>query len=85
MNWPEEKLAAEIRKLEEQEAQLRQQQSSETYSEIIKILDQYSGHFSAKQKSEIAALIDVGIAKPKKAASTKKNLISTIFQHSRSQ
>ncbi|WP_031424073.1 H-NS histone family protein [Xanthomonas euvesicatoria] len=69
-----EKLAAEIRKLEEQEAQLRQQQSSETYSEIIKLLDQYSGHFSAKQKSEIAALIGAGIAKPKKAASAKKEV-----------
>ncbi|PPU21852.1 H-NS histone family protein [Xanthomonas arboricola] len=69
-----EKLAEEIRKLEEQEAQLRQQQSFETYSEIIKLLDQYSGYFSAKQKSEIAALIGVGIAKPKKAASTKKEV-----------
>lgn len=69
-----EKLAAEIRKLEEQEAQLRQQQSSEAYSEIVKLLDQYSGHFSAKQKSEIAALIGVGIAKPKKVASPKKEV-----------
>ncbi|NEK79593.1 MAG: histone-like nucleoid-structuring protein, partial [Xanthomonas perforans] len=35
-----EKLAEEIRKLEEQEAILRQQQSSEAYSEIVKLLDQ---------------------------------------------
>ncbi|CAD0312986.1 MULTISPECIES: H-NS histone family protein [Xanthomonas] len=69
-----EKLAEEIRKLEEQEAQLRQQQSSETYSEIVKLLDQYSDHFSAKQKSEIAALIGAGVAKPKKAASTRKEV-----------
>ncbi|NJC36475.1 DNA-binding protein H-NS [Xanthomonas arboricola] len=69
-----EKLADEIRKLEEQEAQLRQQQSSEAYSEIIKLLDQYSEHFSAKQKSEIAALIGVGIAKPKKTAFAKKEV-----------
>ncbi|WDJ52548.1 H-NS histone family protein [Xanthomonas campestris] len=69
-----EKLAEEIRKLEGQEAQLRQQQSSEAYSEIVKLLDQYTGHFSAKQKSEIAALIGAGVAKPKKAASTKKEV-----------
>ncbi|MCS3747161.1 DNA-binding protein H-NS [Xanthomonas arboricola] len=69
-----EKLAAEIRKLEEQEAQLRQQQSSEAYSEIVKLLDQYTEHFSAKQKSEIAALIGAGVTKPKKAASTKKEV-----------
>lgn len=67
-----EKLAAEIRKLEEQEAQLRQQQSSEAYSEIVKLLDQYAEHFSAKQKSDIAALIGADVAKPKKIASTKR-------------
>ncbi|MEB1512759.1 H-NS family nucleoid-associated regulatory protein [Xanthomonas campestris pv. campestris] len=69
-----EKLAEEIRKLEEQEAQLRQQQSSEAYSEIVKLLDQYTEHFSAKQKSEIAALIGAGVAKPKKAAFPKKEV-----------
>ncbi|CAD7347236.1 MULTISPECIES: H-NS histone family protein [Xanthomonas] len=69
-----EKLAEEIRKLEEQEAQLRQQQSSEAYSEIVKLLDQYTEHFSAKQKSEIAALIGADVAKPKKAASMKKEV-----------
>ncbi|MCE4531414.1 histone-like nucleoid-structuring protein, partial [Xanthomonas hortorum pv. vitians] len=51
-----EKLSEEIRKLEEQEAQLRQLQSSEAYSEIVKLLDEYTEHFSSKQKSEIAAL-----------------------------
>ncbi|MCC8617028.1 H-NS histone family protein [Xanthomonas vesicatoria] len=69
-----EKLAAEIRKLEEQEAQLRQQQSSEAYSAIVKLLDQYTEHFSAKQKSEIAALSGAGVTKPNKAASTKKEV-----------
>ncbi|MEA5123470.1 H-NS histone family protein [Xanthomonas hortorum pv. vitians] len=69
-----EKLAEEIRKLEEQEAQLRQQQSSEAYSEIVKLLDQYTEHFSAKQKSEIAALIGADVVKPKKAASTRKEV-----------
>ncbi|KAB0530509.1 H-NS histone family protein [Xanthomonas cissicola] len=70
-----EKLAEEIRKLEEQEAQLRQQQSSEAYSEIVKLLDQYAEHLSAKQKSEIAALLGLGIDKPKKAASTRKEVV----------
>lgn len=70
-----EKLAEEIRKLEEQEAQLRQQQSSEAYSEIVKLLNQYTEHFSAKQKSEIAALIGAAVAKPKKAASTRKEVV----------
>ncbi|CAD0354288.1 H-NS histone family protein [Xanthomonas hortorum] len=69
-----EKLAEEIRKLEEQEAQLRQQQSSEAYSEIVKLLDEYTEHFSSKQKSEIAALIGADVAKPKKAASIRKEV-----------
>ncbi|ATS51211.1 histone-like nucleoid-structuring protein [Xanthomonas citri pv. fuscans CFBP 6996] len=69
-----EKLAEEIRKLEEQEAQLRQQQSSEAYSEIVKLLDQYAEHLSAKQKSEIAALLGLGLDEPKKAASTRKEV-----------
>ncbi|PPV05549.1 histone-like nucleoid-structuring protein [Xanthomonas bromi] len=67
-----EKLVGEIRKLEEQEIQLRQQQSSEACSEVIRLLDQYTGHFTAKQKSEIAALIGAVVAKPSKAPPAKE-------------
>ena len=51
------KLAEELRKLEEQEAELRQQQASDAFAEVMKLLHDYAPHFGAKQKSEIAAVI----------------------------
>ena len=37
------KLEEELRKLEEQEVQLRQQQSADAYSEVMSLLGQYGG------------------------------------------
>lgn len=67
------KLEEELRKLEEQEIQLRQQQSADAYSEVMGLLAQYGALFTAKQKAEIVTA--VGASSPgrvKKAAATKE-------------
>ncbi len=68
------KLEAELRNLEEQEAQLRQEQSSEAFAEVTSLLGQYSEHFSARQKAEISALIGAAPAKAKKSGGPKKEV-----------
>ena len=63
------KLEEELRKLDEQETQLRQQQSADAFSEIMGLLKQYGKLFSAKQKADIAAAAgEIAPTKPKKAA-----------------
>ena len=67
------KLEEELRKLEEQEVQLRQQQSADAYSEVISLLGQYGSLFTAKQKAVIVTA--VGASSPSrsgKAAATKE-------------
>ena len=54
------KLAEELRKIEEKETQLRQQQASNAFADVMTLLHDYAPHFSGKQKSEIAALIGAG-------------------------
>lgn len=59
------KLAEELRKLEKQEAELRQQQASQAYEQVIKILNEVGRHFSSRQKAEIAGFfsLDSGVKK----------------------
>jgi DNA-binding protein H-NS len=67
------KLEEELRKLEEQEVHLRQQQSADAFSEVVGLLNQYAGLFTAKQKAEIVALVGSGTpSRPKKAAVSKE-------------
>nr|WP_298126581.1 H-NS family nucleoid-associated regulatory protein [uncultured Pseudoxanthomonas sp.] len=67
------KLEEELRKLEEQEVQLRQQQSADAYSEVMSLLAQYGALFTARQKAEIVTAVGAsGPAKPKKAPVSKK-------------
>ena len=54
------KLEEELLKLHEQEADIRQQQVAEAFAEAIKLLGQYSRHFSTKQKAEIASFVISG-------------------------
>lgn len=68
------KLEEELRKLEEQEAQLRQDQATEAFTEVVKVLGEFSEYFNPKQRSEIAGFVINGAAKPKKAASSKKEV-----------
>ncbi len=62
------KLAEELRKLEEREAQLRQQQASDGFAQVMQLLRDFGEHFNARQKAEIAAAL--GEAKPKKATTS---------------
>lgn len=66
-------LEKELRKLEEQEAQLRQQQAVDAFAGVTNLLGQYGAHFSAKQKAEIATLLGAGGSrKAKKDAGSKE-------------
>ncbi|WP_058361396.1 H-NS family nucleoid-associated regulatory protein [Xanthomonas translucens] len=51
------KLEEELRKLEEQEATLRQEQAAAALTEITSLLSQYGEHFTPKQKAELAVAI----------------------------
>ncbi len=63
----------ELCKLEEQEVQLRQQQSADAYSEIIGLLGQYGTVFTAKQKAEIVTAVGASSpSRPRKVAATKE-------------
>jgi DNA-binding protein H-NS len=67
------KLEEEIRKLEEQEAQLRQQQSADAFSEVMDLLAQYRELFSAKQKADIVNAVGASSTiRTKKIASAKE-------------
>lgn len=67
------KLEEELRKLEEQEAQLRQQQSADAFSEVLGLLSQYGSLFTQKQKAEIIAAVGANPpAKAKKTAVAKE-------------
>ena len=62
------KLHEEIRKLEEQEKQAREGETSAAHANVLSLLEQFAEFFSAKQRNEIAAYVTS--AAPK-AASTK--------------
>lgn len=64
------KLEEELRKLDEQETQLRRQQTAEAFSDVMGLLAQYSALFSAKQKADIVAA--VGSPRPKKVVASKE-------------
>lgn len=66
------KIAEELANLEEQEVQLRQQQAAKAFNEILALLRDFGSHFSAKQKSDISALIAADKPKTKKTAATKE-------------
>lgn len=67
------RLEEELRKLEEQESQLRQQQAADAFAEVVSLLGQYGQHFSAKQKAELVAAVGASSpAKAKKEAGTKE-------------
>lgn len=66
-------LEEQLRKLEEQEVQLRQQQSADAYSEILGLLGQYGPLFTPKQKAEIVTAVGASSpSRPKKAAASKE-------------
>jgi len=66
------KLAEELKKLEEQETQLREQQATDAFNQIVTLLQGFGTHFSSKQKNEISALIGSEKPKAKNTATTKE-------------
>ena len=65
------KLEEELRKLEEQETQLRKQQADEAFAEVKGLLGQYNQHFNPKQRAEIASLLSM-VASSQKPAAAKE-------------
>jgi DNA-binding protein H-NS len=66
------KIEEELRKLEEQEAALRQEQAASAVAEITSLLSQYIDYFTPKQKAEL--VVAIGASTPgrgPKAASTQ--------------
>ncbi len=51
------KLEQELRQLEQQESDLRQQQATDAFADVMSLLSQYGQHFSSKQKAEIAGVV----------------------------
>ena len=67
------KLEEELRKLEQQEADLREQQAADAFGEVMGLLGQYGRHFSAKQKAELVAAVGAGSAtRPRKETASKE-------------
>jgi len=67
------KLTEELRKLEKQEVELRQQQASKAYERVMGLLQEFATHFSAKQKADIAGLV-ASDATPRKTAAAKQEV-----------
>ncbi|MDR6672826.1 H-NS family nucleoid-associated regulatory protein [Xanthomonas sp. 1678] len=66
------KIQEQLRKLEEQEQALRQEQAAAAVAEITGLLSQYSDYFTPKQKAELA--VAIGASSPgrgRKAAPTQ--------------
>jgi DNA-binding protein H-NS len=72
------KLAEELRKLEEQEVELRSQHSAEAFEQITALLKSFAEHFSSKQKAEIAGFVVSG-AKARKAADGPKREVAAKY------
>ncbi|WP_058834023.1 H-NS family nucleoid-associated regulatory protein [Luteimonas abyssi] len=51
------KLEDELRKLETQESELRQQQAEGAFSQVMTLLEQYAEHFNGRQRSDIVAAV----------------------------
>lgn len=53
-------LLEELRKLEQEEAQLKYAQTLEAFDQVVEVLTQFGSRFNAKQKSQIASLAMTG-------------------------
>jgi DNA-binding protein H-NS len=65
------KLAEELRQLEQQEEDLRREQSAGAFSKVIELIGAFGAQFDAKQKAEIAALVAPKTQAPKKTVPAK--------------
>jgi DNA-binding protein H-NS len=65
------KLSEELRQLEQQEEDLRREQSAGAFSKVIELIGEFGSQFDAKQKAEIAALVAPKAQIAKKAVPAK--------------
>ncbi|VFR21540.1 Virulence regulator [plant metagenome] len=71
------KLAEELKKLEQQEATLLEEEASSAFLQVSDLLSRFGQHFTAKQKADIAAQVGSSSpspGRPKKAAGTRKEV-----------
>jgi DNA-binding protein H-NS len=68
------KLADELRKLEEQEAQLIGQQSEEAFSQIVELLKSFAGAFDSRKRAEIAGYVISGAKAKKPSAGPRQEV-----------
>lgn len=66
------RLAEEIRRLEEQEDQLRKEQTDDAFNEVINRLHLFGQNFDSKQKAQIAVYVIAEARTPKKKAGAKE-------------
>ncbi|MBO9738585.1 H-NS histone family protein [Xanthomonas axonopodis pv. begoniae] len=71
------KLAEELKKLEQQEATLLEEEASSAFLQVSDLLNRFGQHFTAKQKADIAAQVgssSLGPGRPKKTTANKKEV-----------
>ncbi|MFC0155348.1 H-NS histone family protein [Xanthomonas dyei] len=71
------KLAEELKKLEQQEATLLEEEASSAFLQVSDLLSRFGQHFTAKQKADLVAQVgssSPGPGRPKKVASNKKEV-----------
>ncbi|UNE62051.1 H-NS family nucleoid-associated regulatory protein [Xanthomonas oryzae] len=71
------KIAEELRKLEEQETNLLQEEAVNAFQQVSELLSRFGQHFTAKQKADLAAQLGASVGgpgRPKKAAGTRNEV-----------
>jgi DNA-binding protein H-NS len=68
------KLADELRQLEQQEEELRREQSADVFAQIISALQLFGSNFDSRQRAEIASHVVSGARAAKKATATKSEV-----------
>jgi DNA-binding protein H-NS len=66
------RLTEELRQLEQQEDQLRNEQTDDAFNQVISLLHLFSQNFDTKQKAQIAAHVVSEPRAPKKKAGAKE-------------
>ncbi|MBA0350872.1 MULTISPECIES: H-NS family nucleoid-associated regulatory protein [Stenotrophomonas] len=68
------KLAEELKKLEEQEVKLMEEEASSAFANVSELLNRFGHFFSAKQKSEIANHFNATSSTGKKSSGSRKEV-----------
>ena len=68
------RLTEELRQLEQQEDQLRKDQTSDAFTQVISLLHLFGQNFDSKQKAEIAGHVISGSRAAKKNTRVKEDL-----------